>query len=216
MSSKIKNIANSYKNPLPVEEDWFKDRISKCITCPLNTKNGAELKSWIDKGVEKVFVNEEYGQCTLCGCPTDRKASQKPESCPDNPSKWGALVTESSKGVQSITDMFTVECNSGVNSISTKGGTFVVDALDVEKDLFLSFNVKTKFKGKALQFIPGCASCTTGVIDRKDELYTLKVKIDKEEKGYHSVAFSVTFDREGIVGRASIISLQFKVNFNKI
>lgn len=214
MSNAIDKLT-SYIKPLPKDEDWFKDRISKCLECPLNTKNGAQLDS-AKKKVATVLVNEEYGQCSLCGCPVERKASLKDEECPDNPPKWGSLVTKPAQGVTSITDMFSVECESGIESIKTVGGTFVVNALDVEKDLFLTFKVNTNFKGKVLKFIAGCPACTKGSIEKKEQYYLIKVKVVKEDKGRHSVAFNVTFDREGIVGRASVISLQFKVNFNKV
>lgn len=214
MSNELNKIL-SYVKPLPKDEDWFKDRIKKCLECPLNTKNGAELDS-AKKKVATVLVNEEYGQCSLCGCPVERKASLKDEECPDNPRKWGSLVTKPPKGVTSITDMFSVECEGAIESIKTVGGTFVVNALDVKKDLFLTFKVATNFKGKALKFMAGCLACTKGSVEKKEDHYIIKVKVTKEDKGRHTVAFNITFDRDGIVGRASVISLQFKVNFNKI
>lgn len=214
MSNLVDKIG-SYIKPLPKEEDWFKDRISKCLECPLNTKNGAKLDT-TKKEIAQILVNEDYGQCSSCGCPVERKASLKDEECPDNPPKWGSLITKPAKGVTSITDMFSVECENGIESIKTVGGTFVVNALDVAKDLFLTFKVKTNFKGKAIKFMAGCPSCTKGSVEKKEEYYLIKVKVSKEDIGRHSVAFNVTFDREGIVGRASVISLQFKVNFNKI
>jgi len=39
MKQKIKNIAKAYTNSLPIGEDWYEDRLSKCVKCEFNSNN---------------------------------------------------------------------------------------------------------------------------------------------------------------------------------
>lgn len=204
----------SYLKELPLDEPWFKYRLDKCLVCPNNTKNGAELTKWTHKAVEKTLANEQYGQCNLCGCPTERKCSVRSESCPDNPKQWDAL---DAVGKGSITDFFGVISEKGIKDIVTRGGTFVMTAEDVKDSLFLQFKVTTSFGGKFEKFTPGCPACTEGFVESIDDNnYTVKVKIKKQELGYHRVAFSITFNRNGMVGRAAYITMNVQTDFNKI
>lgn len=213
--SSIFDILKSYTNDLPVNQDWYKDRLDKCLECPLNTKNGASLKPWM-KVVEKTVVNKEFGQCSLCGCPTERKTSLKNESCPDEPSRWESIQTEATKGKGLISDLFRIEAKRGIKSINVRNGVFEIEGIDSESALFLELNVFTLFDGKSIKFNPSC-SCTTGFITKIDDNhYQLKVKIDKEDKGLHRVTFSTTFSRNNLSGRSATVDLFMKVNYNKI
>lgn len=216
--NKLKNISGAYLEDLPVGEDWYEARLEKCLACPNNTKNGAKLKTISSKIVEKTLVDEEFGQCALCGCPTERKSSRKQESCPDTPKQWEALEIKPSSKIGSITDLFSVKAVKGVKNIYTQGGTFVVEAFPTDSIVFVELDVNTIFKGKVLAIKPSCycAKAVCNHTENPDE-YRIKIRIDKGgEKVEDKVNFSTTFTREGVIGKASIINLQILVDFKII
>lgn len=82
MKQKIKNIAKAYTNALPVNEDWYIDRLSKCTSCEFNS-NKVLYNSLT--AMQKVQITtgicSDNGFCTICSCCVDRKASVKSEVC---------------------------------------------------------------------------------------------------------------------------------------
>lgn len=44
---------------------------------------------------ECVFFNEETVSCDKCGCPIMDKCKRADQSCPDNPPKWLAIISNS-------------------------------------------------------------------------------------------------------------------------
>lgn len=78
---KLKDIVEGNTIPRPVGEDWYKNRLEICKTCPLNSNNPeATGKTWFREFiVAKRDKNGEY--CTACGCPIDRKAALQRSIC---------------------------------------------------------------------------------------------------------------------------------------
>lgn len=208
------DIIKSYLKDLPTEEEWFKHRISKCLECPYNTKNGAELKKLSHKMVEKTLADKEYGQCSLCGCPTEKKCSVLSSSCEDTPKRWNSLELV---GKGSITDYLKINAIKNIKEIEKKSGSFIFEAIDVENHLYIEFEVETSFNGNFVRFTAGCPSCTKGdVTSLGGNKYLVKIRIQKEELGYHRSSFSITFNRDGMAGKAALITLSGQINFNKI
>lgn len=203
----------SYIKKLPKEQDWYKDRLEKCLSCPMNTKNGAEVKG-ILKNTAKVLVDEEFGQCSLCGCPVERKCSVKAEKCPKNPPEWEPLEVV---GKGSISDYFKLKAVKNIKAINKLGGTFVLDCEDTTGDLFVELDVETSFNGKLNLLRRGCEACTDAHLLSKDSKnHTLKVRVKNKSIGYHRVSLFVTFSRDDLAGRASLITLNIQIDFNKV
>ena len=65
-------------------EEWYKNRIETCKSCPLLSTNTEGTKGWKYKILD--LLNFKQAFCTVCGCEIKAKASEKLESCPEG--KW--------------------------------------------------------------------------------------------------------------------------------
>lgn len=91
MNRKIKNvirkaqtIKKAFTEDLPIDEDWYKERIEACLKCPHNSDNVSEK----DKGLafkatelSRGAICSQKHWCTLCTCCLEEKCSQKSEYC---------------------------------------------------------------------------------------------------------------------------------------
>ena len=96
---KAKTIAESFLNKLPVEEQWYKDRLEICRTCPKNTDNMEDLST--DLRLKTKMLCPENRVCSACGCCIDRKAAVKSEVCGvvevEEVPKWFPVEVKSKK-----------------------------------------------------------------------------------------------------------------------
>lgn len=79
---KVKNIGDAFLNELPVNEDWYQERLKICSGCEYNSDNiPKESKTLVQKIRGVANVCPEVRWCTLCGCCIDRKAAVPGEIC---------------------------------------------------------------------------------------------------------------------------------------
>lgn len=75
--SKINTIINAFTEEIPVNEQWFIDRMNICRTCEYNSDNiDRENKNILTKIKDVIGAS-----CTACGCIIERKCSRMEESC---------------------------------------------------------------------------------------------------------------------------------------
>lgn len=211
------DIKDAWTREVPVNEQFYKDRVSKCFSCEHNTLNGGKgnllastLTSTVDNGL---------GVCSLCSCPVYRKASIKRQECPDNPKRWEAIETEIRPNLKgSLNDMFDIEPLKNVISISKRDNRPVYDLIcnDTESSLYLEFKVKLLFEGKVSSFREHC-SCTKGFVEKvNNKEYIVKVSVTKEDVAKHTVSFEVSFTKKGVSNRGKLINLYLSATFNKL
>lgn len=85
----VEGIRNKTFPPEELKEIIIKTAMSRkmiCEICPFMSENA------------KVYYNYKSmrfdNHCTKCGCNIDLKTNSLSSSCPDNPSRWNAIVSE--------------------------------------------------------------------------------------------------------------------------
>lgn len=91
----VKHAVDGFAN---VPENVYNERLAVCSECPL----------MIDK------------ECGICGCPIVKKALWASESCPAQPSKWGAYNEKTAS--KSTSDSPAVVSSSEPAPTSARGG----------------------------------------------------------------------------------------------
>lgn len=93
---KAKTIVKAFSEDLPVEEEWYRERLTACDTCEWNSKN-KDVNSLLTKTKESTIC-KGTSVCTACGCCIAQKASVKSEVCGMKEKglepKWGAIEVE--------------------------------------------------------------------------------------------------------------------------
>lgn len=93
------------KDAKEVTKDVINGRKEICNQCPYMSENAKIIFSYNSMRFDK--------HCTKCGCNIDLKTSSLHSSCPDNPPRWGAIVTEEeSNQIQQLLEDEEKEVNS--------------------------------------------------------------------------------------------------------
>lgn len=91
-----KDIFKAWTSKLPVDQEWYQERLKKCGGCKFMSANATtKPESTSDKLLDKLWGIMDKDFCTLCGCPVAQKASLKHEICAlgdrGGIPEWGAL-----------------------------------------------------------------------------------------------------------------------------
>lgn len=214
---KAVDIKDAWTNEVPVNEDFYKERLNKCFSCEHNTLNGGRgnlLTSTLTK-----TIDNGLGVCSLCSCPVYRKAAVKRQECPDNPKRWTSINTEIRPELKgTIKEMFDVIPLQNVVKVEKRENRPIYDLIceDTKDTLYFEFKVKTLFNGKVNDFREHCP-CTKGFIEKiGDNEYVVKVSVVKEDSSKHTVSFEISFSKDGVRGKSNQIKLYLSATFNKI
>lgn len=164
---KIRNIADAFSNPLPLEEGWYKERLEQCGPCEFNSENvKQEDKSWIHTIRDVANPCPEKRHCTVCGCCIDRKAAVPAESCGLKGSlkhtqagykpKWDTLVVKDNVN----NEIYAIKPEGQNYKLRREGNTFVLDlGTTKENKLSFKFEIATPEDHMLKNFVAGCG-CT--------------------------------------------------------
>jgi hypothetical protein len=185
MKQKIKNIAKAYTNSLPIGEDWYEDRLSKCVKCEFNSNNVTYNTLTAMQKVQKTTgVCSENGFCTICSCCVDRKASVKSEICAltkqDKDPKWNAIEVE---GLVN----FSVENMTKNYTLSFEDGIYHIDFGESE-ELVIEFSFKINTNSIKYDFhrVNTSCSCTSSNVSEhtdKNKVFDMKLSTKGFSKG---------------------------------
>jgi hypothetical protein len=170
---KIRNIADAFLHPLPIEEKWYQDRLKICTDCPLNSDNCTEEQLSDMQKFRKNNISgcPEKRFCTACGCCIDRKAAVKIEQCGavdiGKEPKWAAIEIEDKNNK----DFFVENRTPELSKLSKVGGLYVLDfgyvgSGKVETTVEIEYPEGTKFTN----IIPSCG-CTVANIEYVDNTH---------------------------------------------
>ena len=83
----IRIIRSKTRDKSKIQDNWYKERLTICNSCPLNSKNTdrKNLKYW----TLRILNLGEYF-CTKCGCEIKAKCSEEMEECPKG--KWKQIL----------------------------------------------------------------------------------------------------------------------------
>lgn len=202
--AKIRNIAEGFLKAKPVNEDWYKHRLSVCGACEFNSANGATLSTACKTLKMMGCPSDEKGSCNQCCCCIEEKASVKAESCPKG--KWNSLTTVS--GEFKI-DMITPA------KVSVKNGVFEVDLGAVDTDnLNIQFDTTSLTKTLMYSSSKAGCSCTTSLPQElyKGRSYRHSVNISLSVYGQQNKNLELHFTGEG----RTTHTLSIKFKFNRI
>jgi len=85
----IDGIKNKYLTTGDIKEEINKIADSRkviCSVCPFMSENAKKVFNYKTQRFDK--------HCTKCGCNIDLKTHSLASSCPDNPPRWDAIVSE--------------------------------------------------------------------------------------------------------------------------
>jgi hypothetical protein len=137
---KAKTIVKAFSEDLPVEEEWYRKRLTDCDTCEWNSKN-KEVNTLLTKTKESTIC-KGTSVCTACGCCIAQKASVKSEVCGMKEKglvpKWGAIEIEGK-----VDSRITVENKTeGYDRFFVDGtGAFVLEISSKEVSVPFKFRV---------------------------------------------------------------------------
>jgi hypothetical protein len=204
---KAGKIIQSHINELPVDEQWYQDRISICNSCPFNTKTTTEKGPLISAMLSKVgVINSEY--CVACGCPIKNKASVKSEACGlvkrgEEP-KWFPMEVDSLvlKGCfLKNTEPEKYRIEDGVDHFILRPKPSHKEKIEVNTEMF----VPKEYSLSRAEVSCGCVVTTAKRIDENNYGVNIKVSTLAFEKGQEDTKkIYFTFTNGGIVKKVSI------------
>lgn len=152
---------------LPVDEQWYKDRLSICQTCEFNSDNIPQEKRGAMHFVHEskcklASGNKEFRFCTACTCCIDRKAAIKRAEC--------GMTSIGKAPLWTALELFSVD-NSNVSitkagerdySLTADRASFIFDFGDVVEDVLdFKFVVFVPTTSKYITSRATC-DCTVG------------------------------------------------------
>lgn len=103
----VKHALDGFTN---VPEAVEKERLDTCLSCPLLVQ----------------------GECGVCGCPVATKVKWASESCPAQPSRWGAYK-EAPQQKEAASQPISDQPAATVSKVSAKGGKGVCSSCEARK-----------------------------------------------------------------------------------
>lgn len=192
---KIKAIAGSYINELPVGEEWYEKRLAACTDCKYNTDNIPEEERTVLQNIRLSAGAARF--CSICLCPIDRKCSVKTEQCalstltPPQDPRWNRLEVEST-----TRDGVTVENLSDTTKLSYNNNEYLFDfGITEEKAIECKFKVTRKNGLKILSVKPACG-CTVPTINsfnNKSAILTTRISTVGFKQGLNEKTLSINY-----------------------
>jgi hypothetical protein len=164
---KIKTIAESFINKLPLEEEWYQNRLDICAVCPKNTDNMEFLSG--DLKVKTRVLCPETRACSACGCCIDRKASVKSEVCGlveigEEP-KWSAIEIESKKDKNlKVENLRLNEITMSVNDLGQYEAVVSTDKPKIDFEFKLTRGNKIEVR----EVVKTCSCTSSDTIENPD------------------------------------------------
>ena len=185
---KIKTIIEAFTEKLPVNEDWYKERLEACLGCEFNSDNIDKKDLSFPQKTQIATLCSNSRMCTACGCCLDEKLSRKTETCGLKEKgldpKWKALKAETSN--TSNLDIEIKDKSAENIFIDTKTNKFIVELGEVS-ELVKEVKILISKEGglKITKMKPAC-SCTVPKQEQLDEdtVYTVvKINTSSFSKG---------------------------------
>lgn len=177
---KIVTIAKAMISDLPVEENWYKERISICNSCPLNSEHiDPKALNFKQKStLEFVCKEGEKRICTACGCCIERKASVKSSICGkieigEEP-LWNAIQLESNLDKNLVVE----NLSTNVGDISQNKQIFLINLFKTTEQV-VKFDIKVQnLKGMEFSNQRLSCSCLSSSVSKIDSTsYQIDTKI---------------------------------------
>jgi len=157
-------IAKAFLNELPIDQEWYQDRVSKCSPCEYNSDNiPSEKLSFTDKLKIKTGLCGDGPHCTACGCCIRQKSASKTETCGrieiGLTPLWEALEVSDSSGE------YTIIQTSSDHKVKNTNKEFLYDlGVTDQNTVKLSFNILSKKPQKINKTTVGCGCTHVDVI----------------------------------------------------
>lgn len=208
---KIKNIIKAYTEPTP-EEEWYKERLDKCIGCEFNSENVDYNELSPAQKLQKKTKTAPKGFCILCSCPVDKKTSVKAEYCAlkkiGKEPKWNSMEVEAGFG-------FTVETFSEDLGVYKEKTENVVDLGEVVDRKVIEFKVAINYNSNRYHFDKTNVSCGC-VIPNLEEatkgelIMDIKVNTTGFSEGINEKRISVNFKNKNGKDYPTIVKIKAK------
>ena len=173
---KARTIVKAFSEDLPVDQEWYRKRLTDCDTCEWNSKN-KEDNSVLTK-TKEVTICKGTSVCTACGCCIAQKASVKSETCGMKDKglepKWNAIEVEGKADPRIKVENKT----EGHDKFFVDGtGAFVVEISSDEITVPFHFGVNggKKFNIRRLKNTCGCTSSSVDEIEQGN--YDVKMSV---------------------------------------
>lgn len=173
---KAKTIVKAFSEDLPVEEDWFRERLSACDTCEWNSANKSD--NTILTKTKEATICKNTSVCTACGCCIAQKASVKSETCGMQDKglepKWRAIEVEGS-----VDSRIKVENKTEGHSefFAEKTGAFVTAIESSEVSVPFHFIVDGGKKFNIRTLTNTCSCTSSGVEEVSQGNYEVKMAV---------------------------------------
>lgn len=178
---KIRTIAEAFKQVVPSEEPWFKEREEICNTCDYNSENQDYEKLDISQKLRINKICSKNRMCTACGCCLDEKIGMKTSVCGlvelGLTPKWEALKTETSSSKD--LDIEIIDKTAEKIDIDIKGQFFIISLGNVPETVKeIKINLSKAGGLKVTEVKAGC-SCTVPVQKQiNDDTVGLHIKLN--------------------------------------
>lgn len=210
---KAKTIVKAFSEDLPVEQEWYRDRLAECDTCEYNSKN-IENNSILTKTKENTICRGT-SVCDACGCCIAQKASVKSEVCgmaeKGLTPKWEALEIENTVDKNIVVENLT----EGSDKFYVDDtGMYVVELSTPELTAPFSFIVDGG-KGLNIRTLVNTCSCTSsGVNELSQGRYEVHMTVSTKNftKGQPT---NKTVVAKYTIGKGKEKDLRFKFKITK-
>ncbi len=192
-------IAKAFLNDLPVEEEWYQNRISICTPCEYNTDNiSKENLTFTDKLKISSGLCGDGPHCTACGCCIRQKSSAKTETC--GRVELGLTPLWSALEVEDVSGDFSVVLTNTTDTIKNTKTEFLYD-FGVKNDNVVKaeFFIKSK---KGLKFSKTSVACGCTHVESVEEIDNKTIKLN--------VTISTLGFRQGL--NEKTMSVEYKVS----
>lgn len=213
---KARTIAKAFMEKLPEDQQWYKDRLAICATCPKNTANiPSDKLTFVDKAKIAGRLCDNGNHCTVCGCCIERKAATKSEQCGlgeigEQP-KWPAI--EVSGAIDKSLSLINISTDKG----KVRRGTsdFIYDLENVsDPKVEFSFQLH-RGRGLDIKNYQATCGCTVGdmeVVDNKTVNFHIAISTIGFRQGLVTKSFTVTYFEKS--QRTRDVKIVFNINYN--
>lgn len=149
------SIKDIIKSRFKEKEEWYHDRLEKCLSCTNWSSNKEELKG---KDLAWKIANLGKDFCTICGCP-ENKLRLESEACPIG--KWREIKQHNTTKytVENKTDRVSLTYDTKFSKYYLDFGSIIMqDSTDVE--LFVPVSDDSEIRLFLLNTSCGCTKAT--------------------------------------------------------
>ena len=179
--SKLRTIISAFSSEIPIDAEWFQERMTACEGCEYNSDNVLEEDLTLFDKVKIKNACSEGSMCKACGCCLHEKLGQKTEQCGlsalGKEPRWNALSVETSSGDDLDVEILDKTALTINLDIGTK--MFLVKLGDVpEKIKEIKLQIHRKNTLKISQVKVQCSCTVPEQVQVDDNTVNLGTKID--------------------------------------